>query len=94
MTETYPYALPLMNVPRATSKNLSNLHSSPLARPDAPRPVRASTLAPSLPDSPADGQILLGLGALLIPVVAYSLLQTGNLISSGALDHAIRAFLP
>ena len=96
MTETYPYALPLMNEPRTPSKNLTNLRPSLLARPGtpAPRPARASAQALTLSHPHADGQILFGLGVLIIPAIAYSMMQMWSLVSGGSLDHAIRAFLP
>ena len=46
------------------------------------------------PDERASDGILLGLAALMLPTVLYSLAQTLGLVSSGSLEHAIQAFLP
>lgn len=59
------------------------------------RPLRMRFSAPVvLPDERASGGILLALGALTLPVVAYSFTQLWSLLAGGSLAHAIRAFLP
>ena len=79
MTDTTSYALPLMTVPRAHAKTIT---------------IALRNHALTLPDDHADGWVLFGLTLLTLPATIYSLMQIWGHVSSGALDHAIRAFLP
>ena len=79
MTDTTSYALPLMTVPRAHAKTITALHYDHVL---------------TLPDDRSGGWLLFGLSLLTIPATLYSLTQMWSLISSGSLDHAIRAFVP
>ena len=79
MTDTTSYALPLMTVPRAHAKTITT-----------PRRNHALTI----PEDHADGRVLFGLTLLTLPAVFYSLTQMWSLVSSGALDDAVRIFLP
>lgn len=94
MTESDTFTPRAMPLPRA--------HSNTFYR-DTPQPspvrsiVRA--LPPRLRDLAQPGEfvsdgILLGLAALMVPVLVYSFAVMGSLASSGTLERAVRAFLP
>ena len=58
------------------------------------RPLRSSVRSLMQPSEWASDGILLGLAAMMVPVVVYSITQMMTLAAGGALDNAIRAFLP
>lgn len=94
MTKTNPSALPPVSPQRAYSDTI--YRDLPLMASTAPRIERhfPRVRAELPPDERVSNGILLGLGALLPPTVAYSFAQMWNLVSGGTLEHAIRAFFP
>ena len=78
-------------LPSATIYRDTPLH---LPRHAAARPFRSSVRALVQSDERASDGILIGLAALMLPTVVYSLWQASSLVSGGSLEHAIRAFLP
>ena len=94
MTESDTLTLPV--TPGLRSHNLTIYRDTPLAFPQplAARPIRSSVRALVQPDDRASSGMFLGLVAMTLPVVAYSLVQAWHLCATGALDHAVRALVP
>lgn len=95
MTTLTTYAPPIAAVKRANTDTI--YRDAPLAGRtpgNRVRPLRSSLFALVQADERASDGMLVALGALTLPVVAYSFMQLWSLLAGGSLQHAIRAFLP
>ena len=94
MTELDSHAPRAMSAPRAQTPTIYRDTLLPIpARPDT-RPLRSSVRSLVQPNEWVSDGILLGMAAMLAPVVVYTISQMLSLAAGGALDNAIRAFLP
>ena len=60
----------------------------------AVRPGRFSLATQGLPTEHVSDGILAGLAVLTVPALVYSFVQLWSLLAGGALNQAVRAFLP
>ena len=94
MTNIDSYAPRFLPLPRAHS--LTIYLNSPSTRRSGgldPQPNRSSVRALVSKSEHTGNGLLVGLAALTVPAVVYSLAQLCSLVSGGSLEHAVRAFL-
>ncbi len=91
MTAPQSLALFKTSVAQGGFSNDSAFPSRADHRPHHPFTPQPSPLAQVLPN--AEGALLLGFVALVLPSVVYSVLQMSSLLHGGVLENAIRAFV-
>ena len=94
MTDTDTFTPSAPSLRRAHSNTIYRDTPQPHPTPSLTRALRPRLRALTQPGDLVSDGILLGLAALMLPVLVYTFAQMGSLASSGSLEHAIRAFLP
>lgn len=96
MTETQSFAL--LHAPEKTARttHFEDASQHPIYRdlPLSEAPFTQSDLYASDDSDRVAPLLQIGLAALLLPTLAYAWSVLGGLITSGALEKAVRAFLP
>lgn len=94
MTTTDSFTSRLTPPTLAPSTTIYRDTPQPLPQRSVARSFRPSTRALALPDERISDGLLLGMAAMMVPAVLYSIAQALDLIAGGSLDQAVRAFVP